>query len=100
MIPTLLCHYIYLKNKVLCDRLSIQVQNKAINRKVERTRSGCSKKTTNNVQSVKFRHQYFRFFEKKVVNIAITELRPVSNESLGNSTYYRGDLKFLNPSIF
>ena len=29
------------------------------------------------------------------------ELGPVSNESLGNSTYlYRGNLKFKNPSIF
>ena len=52
------------------------------------------------VQSVKSRHQYFRFFGKKVVNIAILELGPVSNESLGNSTYYRGNLNFLNPSIF
>ena len=51
-------------------------------------------------QSVKSRYQYFRFFGKKVVNIAITELRPVSNESLGNSTYYRGIVKFLKSSIF
>ena len=35
------------------------------------------------VQSVKSRHQYLRFF-KKVVNIAILELRSVSNESPGN----------------
>ena len=49
------------------------------------------------VQSVKSRHQYLRFFGQKVVNIAIIELGPVSNESLVNSTYYWGNLKFLNP---
>ena len=42
----------------------------------------------------------FTFFSKKVVNIAILELGLVSNESPCNSTYYRGILKFLNPSIF
>ena len=52
------------------------------------------------VQSVKSRRQYFGFFWKKVVYIAIKELGPLSNESLGSSTYYRGNLKFLNPSIF
>ena len=52
------------------------------------------------VQSVKSRHQYFRFFKKKVVNIAILELGPVSKESPGNSSYYRGVLKFLKPSVF
>ena len=42
------------------------------------------------VQSVKSRHQYFRFFLKKVVNIAILELAPISNESPspGNSKKY------------
>ena len=44
--------------------------------------------------------QIFSFFRKRVVNITILELRPGSNESPGNSTYYRGILKFLNPSIF
>ena len=52
------------------------------------------------VQSVKSRHQYFRFFWKKVVNIAITELGLISNESLGNPTYYRGNLKFKNHLFF
>ena len=52
------------------------------------------------VKSVKSRHQYFCFFGKKVVNIMSIELGLVSNESLVNSTYYRGNLKFLNPSIF
>ena len=40
------------------------------------------------------------FFLKKVVNISILKLGPVSNESPGISTYYRGILCFLKPSIF
>ena len=51
------------------------------------------------VQSVKYRHQYSRF-QKRVVNIAVLELGLVSNENPGNSSYYRGILKFSNPSIF
>ena len=45
-----------------------------------------------NVQLVKSRRQYFRFFGKKIANIAIVELGPVPNESPGNFTYYRGIL--------
>ena len=44
------------------------------------------------VQSVKSRHQHFRFFSKKIVNIAILELSLVPNESPGNFTYYKGVL--------
>ena len=44
------------------------------------------------VQSVKSRHQHFRFFSKKVVNNAILELGLVPNESPGNFTYYKGVL--------
>ena len=40
----------------------------------------------------------FPFFQKRVVNIMISDLRPVSNKSPGNSTFYRGIHKFLNPS--
>ena len=52
------------------------------------------------VESVKSIHQYFRFFEKELsnVNIAILELGPVSNESPGNFTFYRGIHEFLNLS--
>ena len=42
----------------------------------------------------------FSFFWKIVVNITIKELGSVSNESLGNSTHYRDNLKLLKPSIF
>ena len=52
------------------------------------------------VQSVESRHQYLNFFQKRVVNIAIFELGPVSNKSPGNSSYYRGILNFSNPSVF
>ena len=45
-------------------------------------------KVTKNVQSVKSRHQYYRFFLKKVVNIAILELGLVPNESPGKSTLH------------
>ena len=31
----------------------------------------------------------FSFLKKKVVNIAISELRPVSNERSGNFTFYK-----------
>ena len=41
----------------------------------------------------------FSFFRKTVVNIAILELGPISNERSGNSTFYRGIHEFLNPSI-
>ena len=52
------------------------------------------------VQSVKSIHQYFRFFQKRVVNTAISELRHVSNESSGSFTFYRGIHEFLNSCIF
>ena len=42
----------------------------------------------------------FTLFLKWVVNIVALKLKPVSNESPGNSKYYRGTLKILNPSIF
>ena len=42
----------------------------------------------------------FSFFRERVVNITISDLRPVSNESLGNFTFYRGIREFLNASIF
>ena len=54
----------------------------------------------NDVQSENIDTNIFVFFWKKVVDIAIKELGPVSNESLGSSTYYRGILKFLNSYIF
>ena len=53
----------------------------------------CEKESFLKVQSVKSRHQYFWFF-------AIIELGPVSNESFGNFTYNKGNLKFFNPPIF
>ena len=40
----------------------------------------------------------FSFFRERVVNITISDLRPVSNESLGNFTFYRGIREFLNAS--
>ena len=46
----------------------------------------------NHALSVKSRHKYFRFFWKKVDNIVILEQGPVSNESPGNFTYYKGIL--------
>ena len=49
------------------------------------------------VQSEKSIHQYFRFFRKRVVNIAILEN---SNESPGNFTFYRGIHEFFNSPIF
>ena len=53
------------------------------------------------VQLVKSIHQYFRFFGKKVINITISALRPFSNESPGNFTFYSGIHEFLkNHSIF
>ena len=42
----------------------------------------------------------FSFFRKRVVNIMILDLRPVSNESPVNFTFYRGIHKFLIPTIF
>ena len=42
----------------------------------------------------------FSFFQKRVVNIVIWELGPVSNERPGNFTVYGGIRKFLNSSIF
>ena len=42
----------------------------------------------------------FSFFWKRVVNITISHLRPVSNERPGIFTFYRGIHEFLNPSIF
>ena len=45
-------------------------------------------------------HQYFCFFEKKVVNIAFLELKPLSNEKPGNFTIYRGIQEFLDYFIF
>ena len=44
-------------------------------------------------------HQYFIVFRKRVVNITILELRPVSNQRSGNFTFYRGIHDFLNSSI-
>ena len=42
------------------------------------------------VQSVRSRHQYLlTFFLKRVVNIVVLKLKPVSNQSQGNCTYYR-----------
>ena len=40
------------------------------------------------------------FFQKRVGYIMIADLRPVSNESPGNSIFYKGIHEFLNPSIF
>ena len=39
------------------------------------------------VQSVESIHQYFRFFGKEF-SLSISDLRPVSNESPGNFTFY------------
>ena len=39
-------------------------------------------------------------FWKTAVKITILDLGPVSNESPGNFTFYRGIHEFLNPSIF
>ena len=44
--------------------------------------------------------QIFTFLRKKVVNITFSDLRPVSNETTGNFTHYRGIFEFLNLSIF
>ena len=41
----------------------------------------------------------FSFFRRKFANIVFLELGLVSNERSGNSTFYRGIPKFLNPSI-
>ena len=41
----------------------------------------------------------FSFFRKRVVNIAILEVGPVSNESPGNFIFYGGIQEFLNPTI-
>ena len=40
------------------------------------------------------------FLRKRVVNIVILELGPVSNERPGNFTVYGGIRKFLKSSIF
>ena len=40
------------------------------------------------VQSVKSIHQYFHFFRKRVVNIAISMLGLVSNERSDNFTFF------------
>ena len=50
-----------------------------------------------NVQSIK---SIFSFFRKRVVNIVISDLRPVSNERSGNFTFYRSIHEFLNSFIF
>ena len=42
----------------------------------------------------------FSFFWKRVVNIVISELRPVSNERSGNFTFIRGFHEILNSPIF
>ena len=42
----------------------------------------------------------FSFFLNRVVNIAISELRPVSNESSDSPSLYRGTHKFFNLCIF
>ena len=50
------------------------------------------------VQSVKFIHQNFHFFE--AVKIANLELRMASKERPGNFTFFRGIHEFLSSSIF
>ena len=49
---------------------------------------------------VKIYTPIFSFYQKRIVNIMISDLRPVSNESPGNYTFYRGIHEFLNPFIF
>ena len=42
----------------------------------------------------------FPFFRKRVVNIVIENLGPVSNKSSGHFTFLKGFHEFLNSSIF
>ena len=62
--------------------------------------SGCVQSTFLESTVGKIYMPIFSFFRKRVVNIMISDLRPVSNESPGNFTFYRGIHEFLNPSIF